>query len=111
MKEIKAYIRKIKVEEVVHALEKIGISNMTILDVMEVGEQADPKSLKLSIELIEKYANVSKLEIVCADDRVALIVKTLREAAYTGSPGDGIIYVTPVEHAIKIRTGGAEVCG
>lgn len=109
MKEIKAYIRKVKVEEAVHALEKIGVSNMTILDVMEVGEQADPKSLKLSIEIIEKYADVSKLEIVCADDRASLIVKTLREAAYTGSPGDGIIYVTPVEQAIKIRTGGTEV--
>jgi nitrogen regulatory protein P-II 1 len=109
MKEIKAYIRKVKVEEAVHALERAGVSDMTILDVMEVGGQADPQSLRLSIEIIEKYARVSKLEIVCSDERVAHIVKTLREAAFTGSPGDGIIYVTPVEQAIKIRTGGAEV--
>ncbi len=109
MREIKAYIRKIKVEETVHALEKIGVMDMTILDVMEVGRQADPKSLKLSIEIVEKYAKVAKLEIVCSDDKVPQIIKTLREAAYTGSPGDGIIYVTAVEEAIKIRTGHKQV--
>lgn len=109
MREIKAYIRKIKVEETVHALEKIGVTDMTILDVMEVGRQADTHNLKLSIELVEKYAKVSKLEIVCRNDMVEPIVKTLREAAYTGAPGDGIIYVTPVEMAVKIRTGATEV--
>jgi nitrogen regulatory protein P-II 1 len=108
MKEIKAYIRKIKVEETVHALEKIGVTDMTILDVMEVGSQADPRSLKLSIDIVEKFAKVAKLEIVSRDDKVAQIVKTLREAACTGAPGDGIIYVTPVESAIKIRTGARQ---
>jgi nitrogen regulatory protein P-II 1 len=108
MKEIKAYIRKIKVEETVHALEKIGVTDMTILDVMEVGRQADPRNLRLSVEIVEKYAKVSKLEIVCNNDKVQQIVTTLREAAYTGAPGDGIIYVTPVETAVKIRTGKTE---
>lgn len=108
MKEIKAYIRKIKVEEVVHALKKIGVIDMTILDVMEIGGQADPCNLKLSIEIVKKYSMVSKLEIVCGDDKVPQIVKTLRDAAYTGAPGDGIIYVTPVETAVKIRTGAIE---
>jgi nitrogen regulatory protein PII len=108
MKEIKAYIRKIKVVETVHALEKIGVTDMTILDVMEVGRQADPRNLRLSVEIVEKYAKVSKLEIVCNNDKVQQIVTTLREAAYTGAPGDGIIYVTPVETAVKIRTGKTE---
>ncbi len=108
MKEIKAYVRKVKVEEVVHALKKMGISDLTILDVMEVGERADPGKLKLSVELVERYARVSKLEIVCGDEVVPKTVQTLRKAAYTGARGDGIIYVTPVERAIKIRTGKAE---
>ncbi len=108
MKEIKAYVRKVKVEETVHALKKIGVSDLTILDVVEVGKQADPNSLKLSVEIVERYAKVSKLEIVCGEDKVSQIVKTLRKAACTGSPGDGIIYVTPVEQAIKIRTGRTE---
>ncbi len=108
MREIKAYIRKIKVEETVHALEKIGVTDMTILDVMEIGRQADPCNLKLSIDLVEKYSKVSKLEIVCKNDKVKPIIKALREAAYTGAPGDGIIYVTPVEMSVKIRTGASE---
>ena len=108
MKEIKAYIRKVKVEEVVHALKKIGVSDLTILDVMEVGERADPGKLRLSVELVERYARVAKLEIVCSDEMVSHTVKSLREAAYTGTRGDGIIYVTPVEQAIKIRSGKTE---
>ncbi len=57
------------------------------------------------IEIVGKYTKVSKLEIVCTDEKLHQIVKILREAALTGSPGDGIIYVTPVEIAMKIRTG------
>jgi nitrogen regulatory protein P-II 1 len=109
MKEIKAYIRKVKVEETVHALEQIGVTDMTILDVMEIGREADPSNLRLSVDIVEKYARVSKLEIVCSDDRVPHIVKTLKDAACTGQPGDGIIYVTPVEMAVKIRTGAPEL--
>jgi nitrogen regulatory protein P-II 1 len=105
MKEIKAYIRKIKIEEAVHALEQIGVTDMTILDVMEIGREADPSDLRLSVDIVEKYARVSKLEIVCSDDSAQHIVKTLKDAAYTGQPGDGIIYVTPVDMAVKIRTG------
>jgi nitrogen regulatory protein P-II 1 len=109
VREIKAFVRKIKLEEVVHALEEIGVADMTILDVMEIGEEADPRSRKVSVDMAEEYAKVSKLEIVCAKERVSRIVDTLRAAAHTGEPGDGIIYVTPVEMAVKIRTGASEV--
>ena len=105
MKAVKAYIRTIKVDEVVQALEKAGVCDMTLIDVMAVGSQADPKDSKFSVELVQKYAKVAKLEIVCTDDKIHSIVEVLREAAYTGAPGDGIIYITPVEMAVKIRTG------
>ncbi len=105
MKAIKSYIRTVKVDEVVQALEKAGISDMTVIDVMAVGNQADPQSSKFSIELMQKFSKVAKLEIVCSNEHIHDVVEVLRKAAFTGAPGDGIIYVTPVEMAIKIRTG------
>jgi nitrogen regulatory protein P-II 1 len=105
MRAIKAYIRKIKVADVVHALKEIGVSDMTILDVMDVGGETDTRDLRVSAELGEEYNTVAKLEIVCQKEDTAKIVEALKEAAYTGRPGDGIIYVMPVETAIKIRTG------
>jgi nitrogen regulatory protein P-II 1 len=108
MRAIKAYIRRVKVDDVVHALKMAGVTDMTILDVMEVGKEADPGDRRVSAELGEEYDKVAKIEIVCKKEKAAGLVKTLREAAYTGRPGDGIIYVLPVEMAVKIRTGDAE---
>lgn len=105
MKAVKAYIRTAKVEEVVHALEKSGVCNLTVIDVMAIGKHADPADAKYSIELMERYARVAKLEIVCTDDHIHKIIEILRNAAYTGQAGDGIVYVTPVEMAVKIKTG------
>ena len=63
----------------------------------------------MSVDMTESYARVARLEVVCRKETAAEIVRTLREAARTGRPGDGIIYVTPVERAVKIRTGSEEV--
>jgi nitrogen regulatory protein P-II 1 len=109
MREIKAYIRRVKLNEAVHALEKIGVTDMAVLEVKEVGSGESPEDLRLSVDMAESYARVAKLELVCRKERAPEIVRTLREAAYTGRPGDGIIYVTRVEKAVKIRTGDEEV--
>ena len=111
MKAVKAYIRTAKVEEVVHALEESGVCDMTVIDVMAVGHQADPGDSKFSMELMERYAKVAKLEIVCEDERIQSSVEILRKAAYTGRSGDGMVYFTPVDMAVNFRTGaGGEVC-
>jgi nitrogen regulatory protein P-II 1 len=109
VREIKAFVRHVKLEEVIHSLEGIGVTDMTVLDVKEIGRETDPRNLQLSVEMSERYAKVSKIEIVCSKERVDPIVETLRRAAYTGEPGDGIIYVTPVEMSVKIRTGASAV--
>jgi nitrogen regulatory protein P-II 1 len=109
MREIKAYIRKAKLEEAIHALEKIGVTDVAILEVKEVGSGEAPESERLSVEMTESYARVAKIEVVCRKERALEIVRTLREAAFTGRPGDGLIYVTPVEKAVKIRTGLEEL--
>lgn len=105
MKEIKAFIRKHKAEEVVDALEAAGITCITIMDVMGVGSLADPEESQLSMRIAERYSDLVNVVIVCRDDRIANIINILREAALTGHQGDGIVYVTPVEQAIHIRTG------
>ncbi len=105
MKEIKAYIRCRKAEEVISALENNGVQGITLIDVMGVGHMATPGNTKYSIKCIQKYSEISKLEVVCQDEDVHKIVELIRKHAYTGMHGDGMIFVTPVEMAIKIRTG------
>lgn len=105
MKEIKAYIRCEKAEEVVHALEAAGVSGLTLIDVMAVGPNIDPANYKYSIACVEKYQKVAKVEVICKDEEADRFVAVLREAAYTGMQGDGLISVSPVERVVKIRTG------
>ena len=105
MKEIKAYIRCQKAEKVLEALEDIGITDITLIDVMGVGVLADPQNAKYSIKCVEKYSEVAKLELVCPDEQVHKIVEVIRKAAYSGMRGDGMIFVSPVELAVKIRSG------
>jgi len=105
MKEIKAYIRCQKAEAVIEALESVGIKGITLIDVMGVGQLADPHTGKYSIKCVKKYSDVSKVEVVCKDEDVHKVVETIRKTAYTGMKGDGIIFVSSVEMAVKIRTG------
>ncbi|MFQ6606548.1 MAG: P-II family nitrogen regulator [Fidelibacterota bacterium] len=110
MKEIKAYIRCSKVELVITALRTIGIENLTVVDVMALGKgMIDPDKYKYSIECVEKYSDVAKMEIVCTDEVVASAMETIRKHAYTGERGDGLILVSDVEQTLKIRSGARGV--
>ena len=110
MKEIKAYIRTEKAEEVIESLAQSGIHDVTLIDVMGCGHLMDPPNCKYSIKFVERYSKLAKLELVCPDGDVESVVSIIRGAAYTGMPGDGKIFVTPIEYVMKIRTGetGAE---
>lgn len=105
MKEIKAYIRCDKAEQVIHALEDAGVEGVTLIDVMAVGKNIDPKNYKYSIACVDKYQKVAKLEIICGDQNADRFVEIIRKEAYTSRQGDGMIFVTGVERAVKIRTG------
>lgn len=105
MKEIKAYIRCDHADKVVYALEEAGVQGMTLIDVMAVGENTDPRNYKYSIACVEKYQKVAKVEVICADEDADRFVEVIRKAACTHSKGDGLICVTNVERAVKIRTG------
>lgn len=106
MKEVKAFIRSIKAEAVINALNELGVADITLIDVMGVGHHmVDPSQARYSVEIVNKYSQIAKVEVVCKAVDTEKIVRTIREAAYTGMPGDGMIYVMPVEKAVKIRTG------
>jgi nitrogen regulatory protein P-II 1 len=106
MKEIKAYLRCSKVDDVINGLHTIGVENMTVIDVMALGKGlVDPERYKYSIECVERYSQVAKLEIIAADRDAPAIVEVIRARAHTGDRGDGIIYISDVTEAIKIRTG------
>lgn len=109
MKEVKAFIRAQKAEQVVDALEEIGVADITLIDVMALGNHmADPESSIYSVELVNKYCELAKVEIVCSASDVDKVVKTIQSIAYTGLKGDGMIYVSPVEFAVKIRSGARD---
>lgn len=106
MKEIKAYIKCHRVEGVIQGLHEIGVENLTVIDVMALGTgMVDPKQYKYSIECVDKYSDVAKVEIVCADKDAQEIVGIIQSNSHSGEPGDGIVIVSEVEQAVKIRTG------
>jgi nitrogen regulatory protein PII len=105
LKELKAYIRVSRINEVVQALKESGATNMNIVHVQAVGRDIDPKEFKLSFELVSEYTEIVKLELVCSDADAPKFVEVIRKSGYTGRQGDGIIFVTRVENAVKIRTG------
>ena len=113
MKEIKAYIRVNMIDKVIRALEGAGVSNMTVIAVRALWQDIRPEDLQYSLELAKKYMDVAKLELVTRDKDVPQLVTLIVEAARTGRSGDGLIYVSPVEDAVHIRTGtqGEEALG
>jgi len=105
MKLVKAFIRTTKVDEVIRALRAAAAPGITISRVHGVGYGYEPLLFTLAPSEIKKAPAVAKIEVVCDDDAVDELLTEILKAANTGYPGDGIVFVTPVEQAIKIRTG------
>ncbi|MFA4029855.1 MAG: hypothetical protein GDYSWBUE_001164 [Candidatus Fervidibacterota bacterium] len=105
MKMIHAIIRPHKLHEVKEALEEIGITGMTVIEVRGAGKQRGLveryRGAEYTIDLISKV----KLEVVVRDEQVEEAIEAIIRAARTGEIGDGKIFITPVEEAIRVRTG------
>ncbi|MBL1215157.1 MAG: P-II family nitrogen regulator [Ignavibacteriae bacterium] len=104
MKEIKAYIRHEKAEIIIEKLEQAGVQGMTVIDAFALFEWADKESFSYSIRFVEKYSKVIKLEIVCEDEDAETLSEVIAKYGKTGKSGDGMIFISPVEKSIKIRT-------
>ena len=106
MKEIKAYVKIKAIENVVWELKNAGLNCMTIIDVSGLGDLLiDPEHCKYSWEFVSKMSKVVRIELVCKDEDVENAVNIIRQCGCTYEAGDGIIFVLPVERAVKVRTG------
>lgn len=105
MKKVEAIIKPFKLEEVKEALSRVNIQGLTVSEVKGFGRQKGHKELYRGAEYIVEFLPKVKLEIVVSDTMVEPVVKAILEAASTGRIGDGKIFVSDIEEAIRIRTG------
>ncbi len=104
MKKIEAIIRPNKIEDVKEALHLIDIKGITISQVMGCGKQKGWKEYYRGTELTLNVMQKIKLEMVVSDDKVDTVINTIIQASRTGEVGDGKIFISNVENAIRIRT-------
>lgn len=105
MKKVEAIIKPFKLEEVKDALGDIGIEGMTVTEVKGFGRQKGHTELYRGAEYVVDFLPKIRVEMVVGDQLVDGVIEAIVRAARTGKIGDGKIFVSPVEQAIRIRTG------
>ena len=105
MKLIKCIVRPNKVDEVKDALSKLSVSGMTVTEVRGHGKQKGHTAIYRGKEYNVSLLPKMEIEVVVPDRMVDDCIKAVIEAARTGEIGDGRVFVMPVEHSYKIRTG------
>jgi nitrogen regulatory protein P-II 1 len=105
MKKIEAVVRHFKLEDVKNALTEQGIHGMTVSEVRGYGRQKGHTEIYRGTEYAVDFVPKVKIEVVCTDENLELVVDTILKTAQTGQIGDGKIFVTSLENAIRIRTG------
>ena len=105
MKKIEAIIKPFKLEDVKEALHGIGVQGLTITEVKGFGRQKGHTELYRGAEYVVDFLPKIKLEVVVSADQVENVISAITEAAGTGRIGDGKIFVTALEEAVRIRTG------
>ena len=105
MKKIEAIIKPFKLDEVKEALHDIGLQGITVLEAKGFGRQKGHTELYRGAEYVVDFLPKVKIELVINDDMLERAIEAIQQAAYTGRIGDGKIFVSPVEDAIRVRTG------
>ncbi|MBM2577632.1 P-II family nitrogen regulator [Jannaschia sp. Os4] len=105
MKKLEAIIKPFKLDEVKEALQGIGIQGLSVVEVKGFGRQKGHTELYRGAEYVVDFLPKVKIEVVLADDMVDAAVEAIVDAAKTDKIGDGKIFVSSVEQAIRIRTG------
>jgi nitrogen regulatory protein P-II 2 len=102
---IVAVVKPFKLDEVRDALTRIGVHGMTVSEVKGYGRQKGHTEIYRGAEYAVNFLPKVRIEVVVAADQADKAVEAIGAAAKTGQIGDGKIFVTPVEHAVRIRTG------
>lgn len=105
MKKIEAIIKPYKLDEVKEALQEIGVQGLSVVEVKGFGRQKGHTELYRGAEYVVDFLPKVKIEVVLADDLVDSAIEAITNAAKTDKIGDGKIFVTTIEQAIRIRTG------
>ena len=105
MKKIEAIIKPFKLDEVKEALQEIGLQGITVTEAKGFGRQKGHTELYRGAEYVVDFLPKVKLEVVVEDNLAERVVEAIATAARTGRIGDGKIFVTNVEEALRIRTG------
>jgi nitrogen regulatory protein P-II 1 len=105
MKKIEAIIKPFKLDEVKEALQEIGLQGITVIEAKGFGRQKGHTELYRGAEYVVDFLPKVKIEVVLADDMLGKALEAIQKAAKTGRIGDGKIFVSTIEEAIRIRTG------
>lgn len=105
MKLITAIIKPFRLDDVRNALSEVGVNGMTVTEVKGFGRQRGHTELYRGAEYVVDFLPKSKIEVAVADDLVERVVEAITAAARTGKVGDGKIFVTDLQHVLRIRTG------
>ena len=105
MKKVEAIIKPFKLDEVKEALQEAGVQGITVLEAKGFGRQKGHTELYRGAEYVVDFLPTVKIEVVVADENLAATVEAIRRAAQTGRIGDGKIFVSQIDEAIRIRTG------
>ncbi len=105
MKMIQAIIKPFKLDDVRDALNEAGVSGLTVCEVKGYGRQKGHTELYRGAEYVVEFLPKLRIDVVVPDDRADAVADAIINAAKTGKIGDGKIFVTPVENAVRIRTG------
>ena len=105
MKKIEAIIKPFKLEEVKEALHEVGLQGITVIEAKGFGRQKGHTELYRGAEYVVDFLPKVKIELVILDDMLERAVEAIQQAAYTGRIGDGKIFISSIEEAIRVRTG------
>ena len=105
MKQVTAIIKPFKLDEVREALAEVGVNGLTVTEVKGFGRQKGHTELSRGAEYVVDFLPKIRVEMVVVDDAVDSVIEAIVKAARTGKIGDGKIFVSSVEQAVRIRTG------
>ena len=105
MKKVEAIIKPFKLEEVKEALAEVGVQGMTVTEVKGFGRQKGHTEIYRGSEYTVDFLPKVKIEIVVNDEESSAVAEAIVKSANTGKIGDGKVFLSPVEEAIRIRTG------
>ena len=105
MKKVEAIIKPFKLDEVKDALQEVGVHGITVTEAKGFGRQKGHTELYRGAEYVVDFLPKLKLDIIIADDLLEQTIEAIQKSAHTGRIGDGKIFVTNIDQAIRIRTG------